>query len=212
MSVALQMAAEHDWRERYERDLARREKRNAVRRPPVVYKTTGCRWCGEEVQEADGTPSRRRGWHDGRRDERDCVAENFIAKGALSRAMPLLLDRDGPLCRCGCGALVFRFVAGHEWDQAGLDEASYRRRWKSIHPHVQAYFGAEHPFVEIAEEWDCEVDHTVALWKVTHLPDEERLAFYLLGNLQLLAVPCHRAKTKREAAERAQARRAGGDA
>ena len=53
-----------------------------------------------------------------------------------------------------------------------------------------------------------EVDHKVPLWKVAEMPRERRtIRWWLPGNLQGLCVPCHRAKTKREAAERAACRR-----
>lgn len=47
-----------------------------------------------------------------------------------------------------------------------------------------------------------EVDHVRPLWSLT---DHERteLAWWLLGNLQLLCTGCHKAKTAAEAAERA---------
>lgn len=51
-----------------------------------------------------------------------------------------------------------------------------------------------------------EVDHRRPLWSLT---DDERddLDWWLLGNLQLLCPDCHKAKTKREAADRAALRR-----
>lgn len=54
-----------------------------------------------------------------------------------------------------------------------------------------------------------ELEHVRPLWSLT---DEERteLRWWLPFNLQLLCVPCHRAKSRREAAERAAARRPAG--
>lgn len=54
-----------------------------------------------------------------------------------------------------------------------------------------------------------ELEHVRPLWSLT---DEERteLRWWLPFNLQLLCVPCHRAKSRREAAERAAARRPTG--
>jgi 5-methylcytosine-specific restriction endonuclease McrA len=51
-----------------------------------------------------------------------------------------------------------------------------------------------------------EVDHRKPLWKVRDLPDMIRRAFYGPMNLWLLCGPCHAAKTKREAGERAALR------
>ena len=62
--------------------------------------------------------------------------------------------------------------------------------------------------------WGCgdtthelEVEHVRPLWSLT---DTERLElrWWLPYNLQLLCVPCHRAKSRREAGERAMLRRA----
>lgn len=56
-------------------------------------------------------------------------------------------------------------------------------------------------------DW-LDLDHRVPLWSVRHLPAAERLTFYGPDNLWLLCGPCHKRKTAREAAERAQIRRA----
>jgi 5-methylcytosine-specific restriction endonuclease McrA len=52
-----------------------------------------------------------------------------------------------------------------------------------------------------------EVDHKTPLWKVAGLPDDERRWYFGPENLWLLCPRCHKAKTKREAAERAAQRR-----
>jgi hypothetical protein len=53
-----------------------------------------------------------------------------------------------------------------------------------------------------------EVDHKVPLWSVDQtLPLEQLRFYYGPGNLWLLCPACHKAKTKREAAERAAQRR-----
>ena len=48
-----------------------------------------------------------------------------------------------------------------------------------------------------------EVEHRIPLWKVRHLPDDQRRWYYGLGNLWLLCRTCHKPKTRHEAAERA---------
>lgn len=52
-----------------------------------------------------------------------------------------------------------------------------------------------------------EVDHRVPLWKVAHLPPDQRRPYFGPANIWLLCQRHHKAKTKLEAAERAQARR-----
>ena len=52
-----------------------------------------------------------------------------------------------------------------------------------------------------------ELDHVVPLWRVAMMPKGKRtLRWWLPGNLQALCVPCHRRKTAREAARRADLR------
>lgn len=54
-----------------------------------------------------------------------------------------------------------------------------------------------------------DMDHRVPLWSVRHLPDDERRPYYGPANLQWLAWDCHKAKSAREAAERAALKREG---
>lgn len=58
-----------------------------------------------------------------------------------------------------------------------------------------------------ATDRDLELEHVRPLWSLT---DDERLElrWWLPFNLQLLCVPCHKAKTAAEAAERASQRAA----
>lgn len=49
----------------------------------------------------------------------------------------------------------------------------------------------------------CEIEHKVPLWKVAHLPDEQRQAYFELANKRLMRPRCQLAKTKAEATERA---------
>lgn len=55
---------------------------------------------------------------------------------------------------------------------------------------------------------DLQVEHDVPLWKVADLPPDERRPYFGPDNLRLRGTECcHRAKSAREAAERAQMRR-----
>ena len=56
-------------------------------------------------------------------------------------------------------------------------------------------------------EWVLEVDHKVPLWKVSHLPDALRRAYFKLTNLWLLCSDCHKRKSAKESAERAHLKR-----
>lgn len=58
---------------------------------------------------------------------------------------------------------------------------------------------------------ELEVDHVIPLWKVALISDltlEQRRWYFGPGNLQLLCGPCHKAKCRAEAAERAALKRA----
>lgn len=48
------------------------------------------------------------------------------------------------------------------------------------------------------------VDHRVPLWKARHMPPLQRIEYFKLANLVTRCEPCHKLKTKREAAERAK--------
>lgn len=56
-----------------------------------------------------------------------------------------------------------------------------------------------------------EVEHVRPLWSLTDL-ERTQLRWWLPYNLQLLCPPCHKAKSAREAAERAAAKRAAAEA
>jgi 5-methylcytosine-specific restriction endonuclease McrA len=56
---------------------------------------------------------------------------------------------------------------------------------------------------------ELEVDHEIPLWKIWHLPDDERRPYYGPDNLRLRCKTCHKAKSKREAAERASLKTRG---
>lgn len=98
-----------------------------------------------------------------------------------------------------------------------------RRRWH--HTCLREYLFITHP--EFAkrrlmdfEKGVCqacgvrtlnwELDHIVALWKVARVPDKIRVKFFQIGNLQTLCLPCHDAKSGKEAGERAVWKREGG--
>lgn len=50
---------------------------------------------------------------------------------------------------------------------------------------------------------NCEIEHRIPLWKVSHLPDAERAIYFSLDNERLFRPRCQARKTAEEAAERA---------
>lgn len=75
----------------------RMEARDAVRLPKGR-----CNWCEGEILKPGGAEvNLRRGWHDGRGGEPDCLGD-FFAHTRAEYQLRLLQERDGPACRC-CG-------------------------------------------------------------------------------------------------------------
>ncbi len=50
---------------------------------------------------------------------------------------------------------------------------------------------------------NCEIEHRIPLWKVAHLPDQERAIYFGPDNLRLFRRGCQVRKNREEAAERA---------
>ncbi len=87
---------------------------------------------------------------------------------------------------CPCGKVLGELQEVHVYDGRDCETGTFR--WM---PLARAY----------------EIDHVVPLWQVAMMPEERRtIRWWLPGNLQVVCVPCHRAKTKLEARERASIR------
>lgn len=57
-----------------------------------------------------------------------------------------------------------------------------------------------------------DVDHITPLWEGKFMPHEERRGLFLITNLQLICIPCHKLKNTQEAARLAKRRRTTQDA
>lgn len=133
-----------------------------------------------------------------------------------------LIERDGARC-ADCGDVPLKWLAGqvmtmsvnpdHQlyWgtpeEQAEWRDRLWTRpegRWIDLTPEERATGEQQ----DIRRVCALEVDHRVPLWSVAHLPDDERRRYFGPENLWLLCPRDHKAKSKREAAERAEARRA----
>lgn len=159
------------------------EKKASVRAFPMpIHANRGagwCRWCGL------ATDTARRTWHDA------CVREYKLHTWPAVQ-IEFLKERDGPKC----------------WD---CDEAP--EKWVRD-PYVSTIWVADWPagvprpsYIGIRRALALELEHETPLWKTTHLPDDERRRFFGPENLRLRCAPCHAAKTKREAADRASVKR-----
>lgn len=152
-----------------------------------------CNWCGDPILhhkgKSVGQVNSRRGWHDGRETEPDCLWALYLHT-RLENQREFVIDRDGPRC-WDCGVEPFG------WKRDAYVTTVYvgSRLWPRGEP-LPRYVGVQ---------WvsTLELDHETPLWSVAHLPDDERSAYFGPVNLRMRCPPCHAAKTRREARERA---------
>lgn len=167
------------------------------RQPPIprwprIDGKVPCGWCGDIARRPDGTPDPRRRWHP------DCIAAYKVACWADS-ARKAVLSRDGSGC-AACGTDTRRLRA----QSLGLVNYGPNRRLAIQWPELAG--PATH--VAFGDVVEIEIDHVVPLWSVDRsLPWGEIKRFWSADNLQGLCLSCHRAKTAREAGERARVRR-----
>ena len=171
---------------------------------PEPWKGPGwCRWCAliiiDQTGKRAGKQNKLRHWHPDCKEEWLLHSDRVVQTRAIAK-------RDGLQC-WDCKA------KGH-WSHEpkpsiwrGQDNRWDYDRWVYAKDQPEAapgvLLGAATP---IYWTHDFEVDHDTPLWAVRHLPDEERRPFYGLRNLRLRCPPCHKAKTAREAADRARER------
>lgn len=170
-----------------------------------------CKWgCGRPV----ARPAIY--WH------RECFEEYclFTRPEAQKR---FLVARDGGRC-AECGDQPLKWAQGREtqlWaDSPGIeywsDEVAAEEfrlthwprpegRWADLSPEHRQTGMYQHLDGRVCA---LEVDHRIPLWSVAHLPADERRRFFGPENLWLLCPRDHKAKSKREAAERAAVRKA----
>ena len=176
-----------EWLDRCAADRAARAYRT-VPFPVFPADQTGrswCVWCGLRIlipagRKGAGGPNTRAHWHPG------CVDEYRLYTRRADQ-FDYIAAREG--LRCGeCGESP--------------------ERWQRLGECV-AYEGKGLPMPRstlIERRSALEVDHKVPLWSVRDLPDEDRRRYYGPENLWLLCPRDHKAKTRREAAERAASR------
>lgn len=162
------------------------------RRPPMppqfdTKKDPGwCRWCARPIwlDEHRRRVNARRRWHD------RCLGQYFLlTRPDVQR--DAVFERDQGRCYI-CGN-----VAG----------TIYRKPYGNTPLiRIDGTFRAEYCEIEWVQDW--QVEHKIPLWKVAHLPDAERIKYFLLDNLGTACTrPCHERKTAEENAERAKLER-----
>lgn len=140
-----------------------------------------CVWCGAKCE------GRRRSWCSDK-----CVDEYRIANFA-GAAQKAAWERDEGKC-ASCGSTP---ESRRQW-------RARRNQWKR-YPPPEYEAGTLVTWIENVDPgWNA--DHIIPLWSVDRAaPDAFR--FWRIENIATLCEPCHKAKTKAEAAQRAALKR-----
>lgn len=174
---------------------------------PEGWKGAGwCRWCLGYI---DGRYRKNMNWH------RDCK-QAWLLHSDRDVQTQFLIDRDGLEC-WDCkggwswvreGETVLRWVwQGVPWCFPVKPSFNDRDRLAMAGQAIEGVtVGAFYSLHRRPNAGTLEVDHDVPLWSVWHLETWERARYYGPTNLRLRCTACHKAKSKREAAERARLR------
>lgn len=167
-----------------------------------------CRWCTGEIT---GRYAHLRSWHE------DCK-DVWLLHSDRDVQARFLADRDGHDCwDCRQGGrwwLVDTIALKFGWELVPRCLQSWPIDWDARCPDSRKKIDGVIVGLVCQVEYrphcgPLEVDHEIPLWKVWHLPEDERRPFYGPKNLRLRCQPCHKEKSKREAAERAQLKAKG---
>lgn len=172
-----------------------------VRTPPVraifashLPRAPGkCDWCGLPCE--DRTPARKQL----RLRHYACDAElDVIQRPAQARWY--VEKRDHGIC-VDCGedwSDRYRFAKGTGVIICGPWECPDPAQYRS--ERAAGFWG----YTEVIWVSLWHVDHRVPLWKVRDMPPLQRIEYFKLANLVTRCEPCHKVKTRREAAERSK--------
>lgn len=146
-----------------------------------------CDWCGLPCE--DRTPARKQV----RLRHYACDAELAVIQSP-AQARWYVEKRDHGIC-IDCRedwSDRYRFAKGTNltWSVEAADQEDKRAGF---------YCASEVIWVSL---WH--VDHRVPLWKARDMPPVQRIEYFKLANLVTRCEPCHKVKTRREAAERAK--------
>lgn len=197
---------------------------NDVRKPPIGARLRlhkqgvrgWCGWCGKVCK--DKTPGKGllKWYHDKCSWEMDIISRPDSARRAV-------LERDKGRC-IDCGEdwslmSIFRpeFPVPAEWATGervspGPKPGTFCQVSQQCYDwHARERDREFYPYVSLTVISLWHVDHKTPLWKVAHMPDLERLQYFMLDNLITRCHRCHQRKTTEEAAERAKFNRLSTD-
>lgn len=210
-----QLALAAAYAEKRRREIEARKAVERIRRVPFPEfeperrGDSWCVWCGFRVWhhsgKRKGEPNKRSHWH------KDCLYD-FRLHSRLEEQRDFVIERDGERCgNCGDAPMkwlrgpiitVYRQTPGFgHVAKVGTDEwLTLVSAWRRENPSPQ--------YQDIDRVSALELDHRIPLWSVADLPDDERRRFFGPENLWMLCPACHKAKSRREAAQRAALKRA----
>ena len=184
------------------------------RRPPLPHWHKGkgfCRWCGDAVLGKGGVPSARR-WHP------DCVRAYKLAAWSAEQRR-VCFERDHGVCGvCGkdCEALE-RMARGQRHLDRWLGKRAvedrfgdwFRQRTCGTERSARAWLDEQLEALRLERGWPKSSE---SWWQADHIrPLVDGggldLAYFAAENLRTTCTACHKAKSAREAAERAARRR-----
>lgn len=185
------------------------------RRPPVPHWEKGkgfCRWCGEAVLGRGGAPSDRR-WHPA------CVLAYKLAAWSAEQRRVCWVRDHGVCGVCGrdCAAQERLAIGQRHLDQwlggrAAEDRFGdwFRQRRDGTEQSARVWLRQELEALRRERGWPKSGE---SWWQADHIrPLVDGggldLAYFAAENLMTLCCACHKAKTAREAAERAARRKA----
>lgn len=160
------------------------------RRPPMPQPQPRgtCQWCAEAIfypakHKRAGEPNLRRTWH------AECATKYLIATQSNAQRNACWKRDQGKCAACSVVAVRTKFRhQGTYWPDRGRDGA------------------VSYVWPERVDLWDA--DHIRPLWSApADMALADRDVWFGLENLQTLCRACHKAKSAREAKERASVRR-----
>lgn len=192
----------------------KRQRATAHRKVPMPPPKRGfCKWCLAELKRLkSGKVNPSRSWCRHNSEGRDCWHQ-FALHSVSVVQYDHLCETHGEKC-ADCGALAPKI-----WRNLGLcnyggwyppmpwvgeRRIAYFEARQRFHMHCRAWFPHWGEATMVERVSALQVDHIIPLWSLRGVAERWHFG---PRNLQLLCTACHKAKTKREAAERAALRK-----